>query len=284
MPLAFSPLPLGSIKPSGWLATELSNSAKGLGGHLHDFYGYVKDSPWYGGSTEYAPLNEGFPYWFNGIVPLAYGLPDSDPDASRLKSQIRHATSYVLEHQADDGWLGPETGSSRMLWGRFSFLLGLTQLAEAEPVWESAILPAIRRFVELMHTMLSDGGRGYVYQGRHDSHSEGSYDWGRVRTADMILTLHWLLEKHSSKQHDIIWDCMVMLNQLSRQWEDWYNEAVYIKDDLYRVPGNEVNDTNFAYQHAVNVGQGEPLEVEFCSTNNIAGVPVRCSTQRSIRC
>lgn len=74
--------------------------ADGLAGHEYDFYLYVKDSSWLGGDQEYSDLNEGFPYWFNGLVPLAYGLNDDT-----LKSQVQDAANYVLQHQANDGWL-----------------------------------------------------------------------------------------------------------------------------------------------------------------------------------
>ena len=93
----------------------------GLAGHGFDFYQYVHSSPWMGGHEEYSALNEAFPYWFNGLVPLAYGLDDD-----RLKAQVKVAVDYVLGHQAEDGWIGPErTHSERAIWGRFPFFLGL---------------------------------------------------------------------------------------------------------------------------------------------------------------
>jgi hypothetical protein len=93
----------------------------GLPGHEFDFYVYVRNSTWFGGEYEYSDLGESAPYWFNYIVPLAYGLDDA-----RLKRQVSQFVDYVIAHQADDGWIGPELGSSRDLWARFPLMLGLT--------------------------------------------------------------------------------------------------------------------------------------------------------------
>lgn len=99
LPFTFAPLPLGSIQPQGWLLDQMRLMADGLAGNEYWFYLYVKDSSWLGGDQEYSNLNEGFPYWFNGLVPLAYGLNDDV-----LKSQVQDAANYVLQHQGADGW------------------------------------------------------------------------------------------------------------------------------------------------------------------------------------
>jgi hypothetical protein len=72
----------------------------------------VNDSLWLGGGYEYSELHEAAPYWYNGIVPLAYTLRDE-----RLIWQPNYFLNYVLKHQADDGWLGPETTkAARGIW------------------------------------------------------------------------------------------------------------------------------------------------------------------------
>lgn len=72
----YTPLLLGSIKPLGWFKDQLKLEADGLSGNMFDFYRFVNDSRWIGGQTEYSALDEASPYWFNAIVPLAFGLGD----------------------------------------------------------------------------------------------------------------------------------------------------------------------------------------------------------------
>ena len=117
----FKPPPLGSIKPLGWFKDQLELEALGLAGNMFDFFRYVNDSKWIGGSSEYSILDEASPYWFNGLVPLAFGLGDA-----RLKSQVKYYLDYVLDHQQSDGWLGFETTpQSRGIWARCLLLLGM---------------------------------------------------------------------------------------------------------------------------------------------------------------
>eukprot|EP00434_Breviolum_minutum_P015611 symbB.v1.2.013751.t1/scaffold976.1/size149240/4 len=48
-PRRFHPLPLGHVKPQGWLKEVIRRSAEGLAGHLFEFYPPVVDSNFLGG-------------------------------------------------------------------------------------------------------------------------------------------------------------------------------------------------------------------------------------------
>jgi len=270
LPFLFEPLPLGAIKPLGWLKSQLELSASGLAGHEHDFYRFVKDSPWLGGSEEYSKLNEAFPYWFNGLVPLAYQLDDE-----RLKTQIYESVAHVIGAQFEDGWIGPEADpAARNFWGRMPFLLGCVQLLEADASYEPTILPAMHKYVGLVNKMLKNNYTGYLYQ-PGDVIPEFDHSWGRVRVQDMLISLQWLMENDPQDQMEIIKENMDYLIDARMPWDDWYQDGVYFKQDISTLP-QSVWDPFYPYEHGVNVGQGRDAVLSLDGTVEFAWLTDGC--------
>ncbi len=75
-------LPLGSIRPTGWLRNQLEIQANGLGG---------KGESWERG-----------PYFLDGLIPLAWQLDDA-----RLKAKAQRFMDWTPEHQSANGMIGP---------------------------------------------------------------------------------------------------------------------------------------------------------------------------------
>src|SRR5512137_408681 len=81
---AFRPLPLGAVRPRGWLERQLRVQADGLSGHLDEFWPDVGQSQWFGGEAEGW---ERAPYWLDGAIPLAW-LLDEQPMKARITKYI----------------------------------------------------------------------------------------------------------------------------------------------------------------------------------------------------
>lgn len=172
-PLALRPLPLGRVLPRGWLWQQLRLQADGLSGHLDTFWPDIAESGWIGGRAEGW---ERGPYWLDGVVPLAYLL--NDPG---LLAKVRHWMDYTLSHQGADGWLGPvqdaATGRYRPYdpWPAFVYLKAATQYQEASD--DPRVVPAMQRFFARLEGLLAEAPL---------------FDWGRMRWADLMLSIHWL--------------------------------------------------------------------------------------------
>ena len=168
---AFEPLPLGSIRPAGWLKDQLRIQADGLSGHLDEFWPDIKNSAWFGGSAEGW---ERVPYWLDGLVPLAF-LTD-DP---MLKAKVRNAIEYILAHQQADGWLGPIGDSKKHkpydVWPLFPLFKALMQYQQA--TGDPRIVPALLACCRKVDQVIS---------------REPLYSWAKVRVADFGVTLYWL--------------------------------------------------------------------------------------------
>lgn len=102
---AFIQLPLGTVKPAGWLKDQLQIQADGLPGHLDEFWPSLTTSAWQGGDGE---AWERGPYYLDGLVPLAYLLDDQ-----RLIGKVKTWMEPILASAQPDGWFGPAKNKDR---------------------------------------------------------------------------------------------------------------------------------------------------------------------------
>jgi len=144
---AFAPLPLGSIKPQGWLRSQLEVQAHGLSGHLEEFWPDLgSGSGWLGGQGE---SWERGPYYLDGLVPLAFGL-----DSDLLRTRLAPWMEWVLGSQLPGGYFGPQPqpGSPEKAakavdwWPRMVMLKVLRQYQEATD--DTRVLPFIHQFLK----------------------------------------------------------------------------------------------------------------------------------------
>ena len=95
-------LPLGSVRPQGWLREMLTRQRDGASGKMDILYPEVMSprNGWLGGDGDQW---ERGPYWIDGLVPLAYILGDE-----QLKEKARPWIEWALASQREDGYFGPD--------------------------------------------------------------------------------------------------------------------------------------------------------------------------------
>lgn len=168
-PAAFIPLPLGSIRPEGWLRDQLRIQADGLGGHLDEVWPDVgPNSGWLGGSGE---SWERGPYFLDGLVPLAWQLQDE-----ALQAKAQRYLDWTLTHAQPSGFFGPPSNDD--WWPRMVMLKALCQYHEATS--DERVIPLMERY--------------FAYSLR-DLPDRPLRDWGRYRWQDEALSVLWLYNR-----------------------------------------------------------------------------------------
>ena len=168
-PGVFELLPLGSIRPSGWLKNQLQIQADGLSGHLGETWADVgPNSGWLGGTGE---SWERGPYYMDGLLPLAYLLDDE-----RLKATAQRFIDWTLEHQAPNGMIGP--ASNNDWWPRIVMMKALIQYQEL--TGDARVIPLMDRYFRYQLAELP---------------TRPLRDWGRFRWQDEVLSVLWLYRR-----------------------------------------------------------------------------------------
>jgi hypothetical protein len=188
-PSAFYSLPLGSVRPAGWLRRQLEIQANGLTGHLDETWPDVgPNSGWLGGAGE---SWERGPYYLDGLIPLAWLLADT-----RLKAKAQKYIDWILTHQAANGMIGPASNDD--WWPRIVALKALTQYQEF--TGDPRVVPLMDRYFRHQLAELP---------------WHPLRDWGKFRWQDDLLSVIWLYNRTGSAY------LIHLAHLLHRQGHDW---------------------------------------------------------------
>ncbi len=226
---AFYFLPLGSVRPAGWLKAQLLIQANGLSGHLDETWADVGPaSGWLGGKGE---SWERGPYFLDGLVPLAWLLDDA-----RLKAKAQRYIDWTLDHGAPNGMIGPATNDD--WWPRIVVLKVLTQYQEF--TGDAAVIPVMEKYLRYQ---LGELPRRPLR------------DWGRFRWQDELLSVLWLYNRTGSAW---LLDLAQLLRKQGYDWMAQYADFQYTQritaEYINLEKGEGLKDLALA-THGVNNGQ-----------------------------
>lgn len=227
-------LPLGAIKPQGWLREMLIRQRDGATGNLDKLYPLVMGprNGWLGGDGDQW---ERGPYWLDGLLPLAYLLQDKE-----LIAKTQPWIEYAIKSQQPDGYFGPskdygpepgiQRDNSHDWWPKMVMLKVLQQYYNAT---------GDRRIISLLTKYFQ-----YQLKELPAKPLDHWSFWARYREGDNLMVVYWLYNITGDKF------LLDLADLLHRQGFD-YTHAFLDTDLLSR--NNSI--------HGVNLAQGmkEPI-------------------------
>ena len=225
-PNALAPLPLGSIRPEGWLLETISRQRDALAARLDALWPEGGDGAgWFGGDAENALRA---PMLLDGVVALAWTLDDE-----ALKQRCVRAVEWILSSQRDDGWFGPE--GNRDYWPLMLALRALRQFFTA--AGDRRVLVLMDRFFKYQYANLAN---------------HPLKDWAVARGGENMECALWLYNLTGQKH------LLELCRRLRAQTLDWPN---YFHTFANTVPMSK-SLTWERLSEALTEEKDEPLEGE----------------------
>ena len=227
-------LPLGAIKPKGWLREMLVRQKNGATGNLDKLYPLVMNerNGWLGGDGDQW---ERGPYWIDGLLPLAYILDDKE-----LIAKTKPWVEWAIKSQQPDGYFGPskdyaqepgiQRDNSRDWWPKMVMLKILKQYYSAT---------GDKRVITLMTNYF----RFQLKELPKKPLDHWTF-WARYRAGDNLMIVYWLYNITGDKF------LLALGDLLHKQTFDYTN--AFLNTDLLAKEGSI---------HCVNLAQGikEPI-------------------------
>src|SRR5687768_4990072 len=175
-------LPLGAVKPLGWLKEMLLRQKSGATGNLDVLYPLVMNqrNGWLGGDGDQW---ERGPYWIDGLLPLAYILNDK-----QLVEKAKPWVEWALASRQPDGYFGPskdytperglQRDNSRDWWPKIVMLKVLKQYYSAT---------RDQRVIDLMTAYFK-----HQLKELPSKPLDHWTFWARYRGGDNLMVVYWL--------------------------------------------------------------------------------------------
>ncbi|WP_246229948.1 beta-L-arabinofuranosidase domain-containing protein [Mucilaginibacter humi] len=175
-------LPLGAIKPQGWLHQMLIKQKEGATGNLDKLYPIVMGNRngWLGGDGDQW---ERGPYWIDGLLPLAYILQDKE-----LITKVKPRVEWSIKSQTPDGYFGPskdygrepgiQRDNSRDWWPKMVMLKVLKQYYQATN--DKRVITLLTNYFKYQLTELPKNPLDHWTF------------WAKWRGGDNLMVVYWL--------------------------------------------------------------------------------------------
>lgn len=232
-------LPLGAIKPGGWLLHQLQIMRNGTTGHLDEEYGRLaRSNGWLGGDAD---GGEETPYWLDGAVPLAYLLNDIP-----LQHKVQQYIEWTLTSQRPSGYFGPYNKWERTT-GR---QIDVSTSNQGEDWWPKMVMLKVMQEYYMATSdkrVIKFMTRYFHYQLEALKQTPLSYcsEWATSRGSDNIMVAQWL---YGITQDSSLLTLASALEQQSFPWSRWFG------DDRWIINTTNYRDTDtLMNRHAVNV-------------------------------
>lgn len=223
---ALMKLPVGKIRPHGWIHHQLESMAQGFTGHLTEI------SPWctYKGNAWINPQGRGehgweeVPYWLRGFISLGYILENQ-----RIIDEAERWVEGVLSTQKESGFFGP-----RANWERAQ-----VHHTTSHDIWPNMIM------LYVLRTYYEATGDERVL-----SFIKKYFQWLNTVPLDQFLMGTWQHWRGGDNLHHIYW----LYNHLE---EDWLLELGLVNHDQTANWSGRIPTW-----HGVNISQGfrEPAQ------------------------
>src|SRR6185503_11506956 len=185
VPSGLIKLPIGSIKPKGWLRHQLVLEANGMTGRLPEISKWCKfeNNAWADPKGQGHSGWEELPYWLKGFGDLGYVLKDQ-----RIIGEARKWIDAVLASQEPDGWFGPRGLKTSLkgkpdLWPHMVMLNVLQSFHEYSG--DERVIPFMLKYHKWLNEQPGETfGNGY---------------WPKIRFGDNIETAYWLYNRTGEK-------------------------------------------------------------------------------------
>ncbi len=235
----YTEVPLGDIRPTGWLRDQLATMREGSSGHLDEVYAKIKnDNGWLGGAGDGW---EETPYWLDGAVPLAYLLDDTT-----LKAKVLRYINWTIAHQRPSGYFGPITKAER----DSAAVISLQNPQKGEDWWPKMVmLKALQQY----YTATGDQRvirlmtNYFHYQLRALTKCPVNHwtDWAQSRGAENIMVAQWLYEKTGDRE---LLELADLLAGQCYPWSAWLGDRNWVI-----AAAAQQNDRDWMRRHGVNV-------------------------------
>ncbi len=216
LPLHFIKLPIGSIKPEGWVLKYLQLQRDGLTGHLGEISAWLdkQNNAWFSGNGEGDHGWEEVPYWLKGYGDLGYILND-DTIINETKSWL----DKVFQSQQPDGYFGPKIRPDKN--GHFDLWPNMIMLWTMQSFYEYSkdprVIPFMTKYFKWQSTL-------------PDSNLLEAY-WENSRGGDNLYSIYWLY------------------NQTGEQW------LLDLATKIHNNTANWMQPDNLPNWHNVNIAQ-----------------------------